>query len=819
MNLRYASLRSTVIALLLSSPTWAQQGSTPTNGQNPVGPANAHTISTTTPPTPQNGNHTLGPVYNNAACGLNYVSISAKVSQRVSSFSTPGAPQPQTASIVLPPSPCGSSSLPILKAFLWAEGSGNGAPITVNITNPYLTPYSFPMTLVGSDQDKCWGYTGSYTYRADVTACVTGAGNYVISNLPVDPPPLQYTNDIDGYTLMIIYQDPAATYTGEIYIWDGATTINGGQTTQIVNNFNACAFGANARAFCAVGDLQGMGCQFTFDGGAPFTVTEDWWNYVDMPANINFGQNTYSFDLNSSGDCYNLAMMGIYYQTPCINCVPASSFTVSSTSTPSQCTANTGTATVTPSGTGPYTYSWQPTGQNTQTATNLAPGSYTVTVTDAGGCQAIDTIIVGGQGNLSFTPTITNVTCFGGNNGSISVVPNGGGGPYTYGWAPNVSSASAATNLTAGSYTCTVTDAFGCTSTQTLTVTEPAQVALTVTASGGTAICTGSSANLTSNGSGGNGGPYTYTWLTTPPQTGSSITVSPTTTTNYTVVITDACGSPADSDIVTITVNQLPVVSVSGTPVSGCVPLCVTLTNTSTPITMSATWDFGDNTTSTALVPPAHCYPIAGSYNITLHVTDLNGCVSQQVFPNFINAYPIPNASFSISTPMPVTVLDPYIALDDGSTGGDTCSWDFGDGNTMVVPNCGDIVHAYGDTGSYTLRQVVTNQYGCSDTAYSDVFIAPFTTLYVPNTFTPNGDGNNDIFYAYGDFIGSFEMWVFDRWGNLIFKSNDQHIGWDGHANGGKDLAQIDTYVYKIIATEEYTGKRLKFIGHINLIR
>jgi gliding motility-associated-like protein len=88
----------------------------------------------------------------------------------------------------------------------------------------------------------------------------------------------------------------------------------------------------------------------------------------------------------------------------------------------------------------------------------------------------------------------------------------------------------------------------------------------------------------------------------------------------------------------------------------------------------------------------------------------------------------------------------------------------------------------------------------------------------VPNTFTPNGDGKNDVFFAYGEFVSDFHMMIFDRWGNLIFESSDMTEGWNGTANGGKDLVQIDTYVWVITYTEKYEGYKHKIVGHVNML-
>lgn len=336
--------------------------------------------------TVQDGSTVLGQTYVRDTCGLNYVAASLKIGQR---FSPIGAAQPCTLSISGMPSCC-----IIERAFLWADASGNGSAVSATITNPASVTNTYPMTLIGTDVDKCWSYTQTDSYRADITGAIAGNGNYIFSGLPVGSPV-----DIDGIMMMIIYRDPTATYEGHIAIWDGAVVIVGGQTTQTLIMPPACANSTNQRAFMQVADLQGMGALLSMNGGAPFTITEDWWNYIDQPTStITAGQTTSQFDISSSGDCYNFLVMGLYYQTTSCNvCTPqtAGNINLNSSGT-GTCAPNSGTVTTTPSGgVAPYTYLWQPGGQTTQTVTGLPPGSYTVTVMDATGCSvSTDTVVV-----------------------------------------------------------------------------------------------------------------------------------------------------------------------------------------------------------------------------------------------------------------------------------------------------------------------------------------------------------------------------------------------------------------------------------------
>jgi len=338
----------------------------------------------------QDGSTVLGPTYSKDTCGLSYIAVSQKVGQR---FTPPGPAQPCTLSVAGLPSCC-----VVMKAFLWADASGNGSAVTASVVNPNSVSNSYPMTIIGTDVDKCWSYQQTDSYRADVTSAIAGNGNYVFSGFPVTSAS-NSSCDVDGFTLMIIYCDPAATYEGHINIWDGAVVITGGATTQTITGMSPCANSVNQRAFMQVADLQGLGANLSMNGSAPFTITEDWWNYIDQPTTlITPAQTTAQFDVLSSGDCYNFMMMGLYYQTTtCNTCTPQAAGNIQLVSSGTgSCAPNSGIVTTVPAGgIAPYSYVWQPGGQTTQTVTGLSPGSYTVTVTDATGCAvSMDTVVV-----------------------------------------------------------------------------------------------------------------------------------------------------------------------------------------------------------------------------------------------------------------------------------------------------------------------------------------------------------------------------------------------------------------------------------------
>lgn len=307
---------------------------------------------------------------------------------------------------------------------------------------------------------------------------------------------------------------------------------------------------------------------------------------------------------------------------------------------------------------------------------------------------------------------------------------------------------------------------------------------------------------------------YNFNWSTG--HTSAVINPSPIQTSSYTLTVSDAnnCTMQATTQVI---VNALPEVTFTSSEITqGCGPLCINFTNTSSD-SQSQTWNFGNGATSTGTMP-TYCYNQPGSYNVSLTVTGNNGCLNTLTKNNYVTVYPDPVAAF-ISTPQPATILDPVVYYIDQSQGAISWQWSFGDALNNFSQEQNP-TYTYSDTGSYQVRLVVTNVYGCSDTTENSIKINPDYILYAPNAFTPNGDGKNEIFIPMG--VGfdadEYELMIFDRWGNMIFKSIDPFTGWNGKANNGSTVAQQDTYVWKVIV-RDVLGKRHRYTGSVNLIK
>ncbi len=154
--------------------------------------------------------------------------------------------------------------------------------------------------------------------------------------------------------------------------------------------------------------------------------------------------------------------------------------------------------------------------------------------------------------------------------------------------------------------------------------------------------------------------------------------------------------------------------------------------------------------------------------------------------------------------------------------GATSWEWDF------IYPSAGSFTStaqnptfSYSATGTYTVQQVVTNAAGCTDTAYNSIEVIPEYVFYAPNAFSPtNHDGLNDTFkpLGIGFDIDNFEMMIFDRWGNLIYRTTDLNKGWDGKANGGANIAQEDVYVWKV-NTRDFSGADHHYIGRVTIVK
>jgi gliding motility-associated-like protein len=486
-----------------------------------------------------------------------------------------------------------------------------------------------------------------------------------------------------------------------------------------------------------------------------------------------------------------------------------------------------GTATAIPSGGQPlYTYVWNTTPvQTSQTASGLLAGTYMVTVKDANLCTTTVPVVIPQPMPLQVITAPRDSICIG-QLSQIYAVGFGGTPPYSYSWNPSSLGTAAGpftvTPSTSTNYTVTVTDANGCVSTPSNYIVEVyVHPQITVTATDVT-VCDGSSVTISATANDGNGGPYTYNWSNGPATQSQIVSPTGSTSVNYTVTANDNNCSVAVTDVATVTIHPLAFSAISTADTAGCEDFQTSFSVISN-LGTTFSWDFGDGVSGVIGSTVNHTYMNSGTYNVSVNVTTTDGCTNTVNEVNYIDVYPSPVAGFS-SSPNPATTTSPVVTFLDQSIGGDQWDWDFAYmppfptlfGDTLQNPS-----YSYPDSGIYVVQQVVTNSYGCKDSITHPVEITPEYVLYAPNAFTPNNhDGLNDMFMpkAMGVDPDNFELSIYDRWGNLIFKSTDINKGWDGRANGGSNIAQADVYVWKIKG-KDYRGNNHQYIGHVSIVR
>ncbi len=259
-----------------------------------------------------------------------------------------------------------------------------------------------------------------------------------------------------------------------------------------------------------------------------------------------------------------------------------------------------------------------------------------------------------------------------------------------------------------------------------------------------------------------------------------------------------------------------PIADFTTFPPAGCVPLDVGFANHSESQSslVSYLWDFGDGNFSGSKIT-GHTYNSPGTYTVSLTIENLNGCIDSDTYTevDIIQVVPSPNANFRVD-PGIVSVLNPVVEITDMSEGNISCSYIF-DG--QLFEDC-NFSHMLENVEAQTIYLTVTNEYGCTDEAQADIKITDHL-IYIPNSFTPDGDGLNDLFMPVTTGVIQMEMHIMDRWGHEVFSNDDVERGWDGGAgNDGDYFAQAEVYTYLIVITDNL-GWNFEYQGSVRLIR
>ncbi|MFH0893575.1 MAG: FG-GAP-like repeat-containing protein [Bacteroidota bacterium] len=458
-----------------------------------------------------------------------------------------------------------------------------------------------------------------------------------------------------------------------------------------------------------------------------------------------------------------------------------------------------GSALITPSvGTSPYTYLWN----NSQTVnplTNLCAGNYFVTVTDHNGCSSTDAIVITEPPAILVQITHTDISCHGDSTGSIQVLSSGGMGTLTYLWSYQNQTGPTLNQIPAGFYSVTVTDSIGCSQVDTVTVVQPSPINIAIT-SISPAICNNPNGSATVIANGGTPG-YSYVW---PGATGPS--ASGLAAGDYIVTVTDASNC---QQTLQVTIPSDPgnlvllVITEPDHCGQGIGSATAQVSNGVSPITYQ--WS----------VPGSNGQTIQnlGEGEYTVSATDVNGCSVYATF--YISNIPGPDAEFTISPPS-ASISNPTIFFFD-ETSGSVTSWQWNFGDLSGSSSQQNPAYSYNQAGTYNVFLLVTDAWGCTDTVSKPVHIQDEMTFYVPNAFTPDADGLNETFGPYGTVLDPdhFEFYIFNRWGEKLFASNNFNQRWDGKYNGR--LVEQGVYIWLAIV-KEIDGRPQKYEGHVSVI-
>ena len=251
------------------------------------------------------------------------------------------------------------------------------------------------------------------------------------------------------------------------------------------------------------------------------------------------------------------------------------------------------------------------------------------------------------------------------------------------------------------------------------------------------------------------------------------------------------------------------------TPAAGCAPYFAVFNNTSI-AGQEYYWDFGDGTIdSTDRTPPPHYYPNPGTYTIKLKVVDSTTCNIVDSFQTTITLQGKPTAGFSF-TPSPPVPNTPTVFENQSSADAVRFVWLFGDGSSETKLTRDTVIHQYNKTDTFQACLVAINLAGCPDTICHPVAVLINPLLDVPNAFTPGRFGVNGIVKVVGFGISHMVFRIYNRWGQMVFQSNDPYIGWDGTYKG--ILQPMDVYAYTLEA-EFSDGTHASKKGDITLIR
>jgi gliding motility-associated-like protein len=455
----------------------------------------------------------------------------------------------------------------------------------------------------------------------------------------------------------------------------------------------------------------------------------------------------------------------------------------------------------------------------------MLEGDYTYTVTN-NNCVGVAIISVN-----KFSPSIDNLAsidanCTNSNNGSVTVTASNFTS-YKVNNGPNLIATSPFTinNLGEGTYTITVVGAPGCVVSQDVFINDPDSLEI-IFITPPSMICIGDSAQLTANGIGGSSN-YIYNWSLNGVSVSNqqNITVKPANSFNtYCLTLSEQCGSinvTSCTDVL-IEPNLLPLITTLKPNV--CFGEEVILNDVTSGNVLSTLLTFGDGDSTLYLGSGQtfnHLYGELGPYSLTMTTISTNGCIYKNSFTNFVEVHKNPTANFFV-TPDILLSNSPVVDFINQSSADVISSF-------WQIPGSlnSDSIYTFdaganypvGVAAEYPVTLTVVNSYNCIDSITKLILVQDDVIMYIPNSFTPNGDEFNNVWNVVisGIDVFNYSLTIFNRWGQIIFVSNDPTIGWDG--TYGNTLVQAGIYQWRIEGVNQATGDEFSRFGFLNIFR
>ncbi|MBA4239260.1 MAG: hypothetical protein C0448_00935 [Sphingobacteriaceae bacterium] len=728
-----------------------------------------------------------------------------------------------------------SSGTPVVTAS--NTGSITCSTLTVGVSaSTTMTPVSYswtgPGTVTGATTPNGTVTVGG-TYQCVVTNTLTGCASTVTTIVPTNTTIPTTTATVSGVlTCSVLSVDLNSTLAGMNYTWSPqsvntqSTSVSspGTYSLMVINPSSGCTFSTTvsvsqnttAPSGLSAGSNQTLTCASTsvsLNGSitSPTNAAINWTGAVVCGTATNLSSSACSAGIytltatDGSNGCVSTSTVEVFANAG------APTVTISSTSQIIDCNNASQSVTVTSTPNTDVVYNWNNTPFSASTDSSIATfnnaGTYICTVTNTlSNCSSPVQVVVTTNTTVP-TLTITGtqtLTCATPTAAiSLTTTPTSG---LTYTWSGTVVSGQGTDAVivnTPDIYTVTVTDAAnGCTNTATSQVAAGANVpvaTISVTSTNSMITCQSTSVTLTASVT--PSGTYSYTWSTTGNLASETVSAAGV----YSVVVLNATTGCTASAQYTVTSNTRPPTVTASNTVMPCGSPSVVIAANSTGTNVSYSWSGpGTITGGSSSTPTVNS---SGQYVVTVTDND-NGCTNTAT----VNVTTTSITAAFTANPMSGTA--PLLVNFTNQTPGvgNVYSWNFADDNNNTS-SLTDPSHTYNTTGTYVVTLTVTDVSGlCSATATLAIEVFNNSTLIVPNVFTPNGDGKNDIFKITSTGIKDLNCDIFNRWGTKVVSISGVNSFWDGsNVNDG-------TYFFILTATG-FDGKDYKQQGYISLFR